>query len=106
MDEIKPMSTETERAADQLELVREVLTKCRDQFALYAKLHRAKGTVDGYDKAKVNASFARMCNLALEGSPTVAALSQPSAPAPLCPVCGKDFNLGADPSLYPVSTQM
>ena len=40
---------------------RALLKRCAEQFEMYARNHRAKGTAESDAKAKVNEAFARDC---------------------------------------------
>lgn len=42
-----------------------VLADCAKQFRHYETLHKAKGTLEGDEKADINASHARACELTL-----------------------------------------
>lgn len=46
--------------------MREALTKAAEQFASYAEQHRAKGTVEGEQKAAANGYWAAACRAALQ----------------------------------------
>lgn len=55
-----------QREADAL---REALSKAAETFRVYARLHRAKETAEGEEKARANDRHAEMCDAALNGSP-------------------------------------